>query len=214
MTDKRDKRDPFDAYYTPDALAAACLAVLPGTFQTVLEPMAGGAAFLRAAQARWSPALLRGCDIDPRGVLDAAHPAPIHVGRSRLEDWAPACVGRTLIVTNPAYRSIYQVIAQARALQDRSGADVLGLLLRATTIEQLIGGADPPCEIYVSDLRPVWDGPGGELHRKLRKDGTPGAKASDQCGSAWCVWLRPRGAPRSGRTQLDALTAWRTKGRR
>lgn len=207
-------RDPYDAYYTPDPLADACLSVLPGPFETVLEPMAGGASFLRAALARWQPGVLSGCDIDPRGALDAAHPRPIYIGRARLEDWDPASVGRTLIATNPAYRNIYQVIAQHRALQERAGAEVLGLLLRATTIEQLMSGEDPPCAIYVSDLRPVWNGPGGELHRKPKKDGTPGAKVSDNCGSAWCVWLRPARTRRQGATQLDALPAWRTKGER
>jgi hypothetical protein len=207
-------RDPFDAYYTPAALADACLSVLPGVFNTVLEPMAGGASFLRAAKERWLPHHLEGCDIDNRGALNLSHPRPIQVHNSRVDDWHPDCVGRTLIATNPAYRNIYQVIAQHRALQDRTGAEVLGLLLRATTIEQLMSGEDPPCAIYVSDLRPVWDGPGGELHRKLKKDGTLGAKVSDNCGSAWCVWLRPARTRRAGPTLLDALPAWRIKGER
>lgn len=218
MTD----RDPFDAYYTPDPLAAACLSVLQGSFSRVLEPMAGGAAFLRAAQARGGPTIeLRGCDIDTRGALEVRHPAPIHIDRCSLTDWCPEPdpveydkpTRRTLIATNPAYRNVYQVIAQTRALQQRTGAAELGLLLRATTIEQIMCGTDAPCEIYVSDLRPVWDGPGGELHRKSKKDGTLGAKVSDNCGSAWCVWRRPAGPPR-GRTVIDALPAWRTKGER
>lgn len=215
-------RDAYDAYYTPAPLAAACLSVLQGSFSRVLEPMAGGAAFLRAAQDRWGLlAELRGCDIDPRGALEVTHPEPIQIDRCKLVDWSPEhdpveygrLTRRTLIATNPAYRNVYQVIAQARALQQRTGAVELGLLLRATTIEQIMCGTDAPCEIYVSDLRPVWDGPGGELHRKPKKDGTLGAKVSDNCGSAWCVWRRPAGPPRE-RTVIDALPAWRTKGER
>ena len=57
-------RDPLDRYYTPPALAqqlVATLGILPG--DVVLDPSAGGGAFLRCLD----PALhtLHAVDIDP-----------------------------------------------------------------------------------------------------------------------------------------------------
>jgi hypothetical protein len=213
------ERDPHDAYYTPSELATMCLRVASRDLAaretiTVLEPMAGGASFLRAANELWHPHVLRGCDIDPL-ALELSHPHPIAVDHAPIVDWNPRTQGAVWIFTNPAYRKVYQVIAQLRALQARTDAEVVGLLLRGTTAEQLMCGEDPPCDIYMSDLRPTWNGPGGELHRRRRKDGTPGSKQSDNTGLAWCLWQRPAHmARRLDYTRLRGLPPWRPKGRR
>ena len=194
-------RDPLDRYYTPDALADGCLAALiaweglsPGT---LFEPCAGGGAFGRAALRAGVPAV-RGCDVDL-----AADPgfacAPVPVAKW-TPHFAPARQGAVWIVTNPHYRGVYDTVAEMRALQARVGASVLALLLRATTIEQLVPGADPPAALWVSSLRPRWGGPGGAALR-----------SGDTCGSVLAVW-RPAGAAR-GPATIHALPAWRPKGR-
>jgi len=112
----------------------------------------------------------------------------------------PQRQGPVWIVTNPHYRGVYDTVAEMRALQARVGASILALLLRATTIEQLVPGADPPDALWVSSLRPRWGGPGGAALR-----------AGDTCGSVLAVW-RPAGAAR-GPATIHAMPPWRPKGR-
>jgi hypothetical protein len=58
------ERIPLDAYYTPDALAVALVGLLPiEPTDTVLEPHAGGGAFVRALLPRCSGVMA--CDINP-----------------------------------------------------------------------------------------------------------------------------------------------------
>jgi hypothetical protein len=61
------ERHPLDAYYTPDALAAKLVRLLPiGPADTVLEPHAGGGAFVRALL----PVARRvhACDVNPEAT--------------------------------------------------------------------------------------------------------------------------------------------------
>lgn len=67
-------RDPLDRWYTPDALASACVAAVAaeieasGPPRTILEPSVGGGAFARAIRTRWPDAHLTGVDLDPRAA--------------------------------------------------------------------------------------------------------------------------------------------------
>lgn len=195
-------RDPLDRYYTPDALAETCLRVLierAGALpEVVLEPCAGGGAFGRAA-LRAGVQHVRGCDVDPEA--DPGYPCE----RVAVADWAPvlpAVAGQrseVWILTNPHYVGVYDTVATMRALQRQVGARILGLLLRATTIEQLLHRGDPPAALWVSDLRPRWGGPGGAA-----------LISGDTCGSVLAVWGR---APLRTATTIQALPAWRAKGR-
>lgn len=196
-------RDHLDRYYTPDALAHTCLRVLVDEAgqppAVLLEPCAGGGAFGRAA-LRLGVVDVRGCDVDP----DAAPGYPCE--RVAVADWAPVLPAKTgprpdvWILTNPHYSGVYDTVALMRALQAHTGARVLALLLRATTIEQLMHRDDPPAALWVSDLRPRWGGPGdAEL------------ASGDTCGSVLAVWRR---APLRTATTIHPLPAWRAKGRR
>ena len=61
------ERIPLDAYYTPDALAASLVALLPiEATDTVLEPHVGGGAFARALRGRCLHVV--GCDINGESV--------------------------------------------------------------------------------------------------------------------------------------------------
>jgi len=193
-------RDPLDRYYTPDALAETCLRVLvdqAGQLPAVLlEPCAGGGAFGRAAM-RLGVVDVHGCDIDP----DAA--PGYRCAAVAVEDWrphwAPRAAGDVWIATNPHYAGVYQTVRTMRALQAHTNARVLALLLRATTIEQLMHRDDAPAVLWVSDLRPRWGGPGGA-----------NLTSGDTCGSVFAVWGRQ---PLRTATTIHALPAWRAKGK-
>jgi len=192
-------RDPLDRYYTPDALADAVVRALIRRAggqvpDLLLEPCAGAGPFGRAALAQ-GVAAARGCDVDPE-----ARPG-FELDLVDVADWRPD-VGRARdvwVVTNPHYRGVYETVQTMRDLQARTSARILALLLRATTIEQLMHRGDPPAELYVSDLRPRWGGPGGEA-----------LTSGDTCGSVVAVWGRQ---PLRTSTVIHALPAWRAKGR-
>ena len=64
-TERRNTRRKLDAYYTPDAVATACVATLPPLLGlSVLEPSVGGGAFARAASVAGA-SRLHVLDIDP-----------------------------------------------------------------------------------------------------------------------------------------------------
>jgi len=198
MPKKESERDPLDRYYTDDRLAAGCLSWLLARFPepaALLEPCAGGGAFGRAARRALPEVIVRGCDVDP----DAAPGFPCDLVSS--PDWRPD-VGASWpvwIVTNPHYVGVYDTVTNMRDLQRRTNASVLALLLRATTLEQLMAGADRPALVAISDLRPKWGGVGGARH-----------KTGDNCGSVLCVWL-----PAPTRfAELHPLPAWRESRKR
>jgi hypothetical protein len=190
-------RDPLDRYYTPDALAEACLRFNAERLWTrpasTLEPCAGGGAFGRAALRLWPSVVVQGCDPDT-----AAAPG-YPVDRCLVEDWTPPPA--EAIFTNPHYANVYETVRVLRALQERTNARVLGLLLRATTLEHLMASDDRPQEVAISRQRPRWGGPGGA-----------DLTSSDTCGSVWALWYHPQ--PRGySATNLYHLPDWRPRGR-
>ncbi len=192
-------RDPLDRYYTDDRLALTCLRWLVFFFEVpdvVLEPCSGGGAFGRAAQKAAPGVSVWGCDVDPGAAPGYAWDL------CPAADWRPDVGrgGRVWIVTNPHYAGVYDTVRDMRALQERTGAAILALLLRETTIGHLIVGSDPPHMLAVSPIRPRWGGPGGEA-----------LTSSDTCGSVLCVWER---GPMSRTARIVGLPAWRAKGAR
>lgn len=191
-------RDPLDRYYTDDRLADRCIEWLFARLddpELILEPYAGGGAFGRAAMRARPSIDVRGCDIDP----DAAPGYPCD--RVSAAEWKPDTKHDfpTWIVTNPAYTDIYRTISTMRALQQRVRANILALLLRATTIEQIMNLGDPPSSLAVSPQRPRWGGPGGAA-----------LTSGDTCGSVLCVWGM---GPTKTHTVIHGLGDWRPRGR-
>jgi hypothetical protein len=190
-------RDELDRYYTPDALAEACLELMlvgladaPFRFA---EPCCGGGAFGRAALRLVPSMRVKGCDIDPEASPGFAFDV------CSLDDWHPGDLD--LIATNPPYKSVYEAVAKMRALQLDRRAGRLGLLLRATTIEQIMCSDDPPDEVFVTKQRARWGGAGGALH-----------KSGDSCGSAFMVWHS--GPPNIEKdTTIKGMADWRPRGR-
>lgn len=68
----KDERARNDAYFTPDALARAVCERLEDLFDRaphfILEPGAGGGAFLRAACVVWPEAARLGLDLEPQAL--------------------------------------------------------------------------------------------------------------------------------------------------
>lgn len=192
-------RDPLDRYYTDPRLALGCLRWLQPQIHevsVVLEPCSGGGAFGLAARTLWPDVTVLGCDIDP----DANPGYPWDL--TPMENWNPTLPPKQTvgIITNPHYVGVYDTVRDMRALQAQTKALWLALLLRETTLGQLMETPDPPHKVAVSPIRPTWGGPGGDLY-----DG------GDNCGSALCLW---RAGASSYPTTLHYLPAWRDRRKR
>lgn len=116
----RDERAANDAYFTPPALALAiCRALDPliGPPHHVLEPGAGGGAFMDAAEATWPTAGILGVDLEPKtvGVLQG--------------DFLTALAGgsQSIVLGNPPYLLAEQFV-HAGLRHVRHGGHVAFLL--------------------------------------------------------------------------------------
>ena len=150
-------RDPLDRYYTPDALARACLRAVAELVNNeparVLEPYAGGGAFMRAARRMWPHVDVAGCDVDPEAPALTA-PEGLQVQVCPAAEWEPSPWPVPWVVSNPPYRDVYETVAEARALQARCHGSRLGLLLRATVLSRLMTSDDPPAHVFLARQRP------------------------------------------------------------
>ena len=133
-------RRPLDAYYTPDALASALVGLLPiEATDTVMEPHAGGGAFMRALLpvAHWVLA----CDVNPEAEgLTLAHSA--HYG-----DFLTCSIGGRWTVGNPPFRGFEEHVEHALTLSRH-----VCYLLRLAVMES--AGRAPLWQKW--PLRKVW----------------------------------------------------------
>ena len=125
------KRRALDAYYTPDNLAAALVGLLPiEATDTVLEPHAGGGAFVRALLPVASRVI--GCDVNP----DAEGLATAHEGLARDFLQVDADCLRSIgaqprwTVGNPPFRGFEEHIEHALTLSRH-----VAFLLRLAVME-------------------------------------------------------------------------------
>lgn len=207
MTKKNAKRDELDRYYTDPRLARACVDMAARCMQwadedEIADPCAGDGAFTEAIQALrrdrgWSVTPVPACDIDP-GVR---YPYPEHLDICDVRDWQPHLHvkhGRIdHIIANPFYGDPRTCAGIFRALQRRSKAKTLALLMRGSAIERLVDSDDPPSLIAVSSMRPLWGGPGGSMFR-----------SADSIGVALMMWRFQKAQT----TQIRAMPPWRVRG--
>lgn len=180
-----------DAYFTPDALAVACVATIPRDLdpEIVVEPSVGGGAFARAVRARWPATYLVGVDVDS----DAPGFAEVDV-RS-VGDWLARASafrgeGVDLAVGNPPYCE-----AEAHVRAALEAVPRVAFLLRLGFLAGKDRGRGfwrehPPSVVHVVSRRPSFTGNG-------RSDGTE---------YAFFVWDR-RPDPRGERTGMPRV-AW------
>lgn len=192
MTSEEVRRDPLDRYYTHPDVARVCIGVLADVMghapDRVLEPCAGAAPFLTAALACWPRVALQGCDAD--------HDAPslrrpeLAVEAVGWESWRPGIERegeRVWCVTNPPFAGYRELVA---GFVERAGdrwprVELLALLLRESAVAHLLAGPHPPDAVWMTPIRPMWGGPGGELLARRSKTG----KASpDNVSAALLAW--------------------------
>lgn len=117
------ERRPLDAYYTPDALAAKLVGLLPiESTDTVIEPHAGGGAFVRALLPVAGRVLA--CDINPDAeglrLAHYAHP----------DDFLSLDITGRWIVGNPPFRGLHLHVEHALGLSRH-----VAFLLRLSVME-------------------------------------------------------------------------------
>lgn len=140
-----------DAYYTPDALAEALVALLPiEATDTVMEPSAGGGAFVRALLPRCARVLA--CDVEDCEGLDLAHSA--HRG-----DFLSCGIGGRWTVGNPPYRGFERHVDHALQL-GRHVAYLLRLSVMESATRAPMWRRWPLRKVWVLAERPSFTGGG------------------------------------------------------
>lgn len=155
-------RDRLDRYYTPDAVARACVAALPDRLlgidgerpPWVIEPSCGGGAFVRALQAR--QCITYGLDIDPdaRGLGEADAN-----GVCDYLEWYGPSFGAHVAVGNPPYRFAREHIEHTFSL-GMAGAFLLRLAFLEGQRRRAFWAEYPPSKVWVLPKRPSFTGGG------------------------------------------------------
>ena len=177
------KRDAFDRYYTPAALARELVGVLsvPGRVDTIIEPSVGSGAFAAACRARWPDALILGVDVDPAvslarldGVVDDLILGDWPLTALSLLGEGAAPIAIDLVVSNPPYRHAERHVGVALAA-GRNVAMLLRLGFLAGQKRGVFWREHPPSEVFVLSKRPSFTADG-------RTDGSE---------YGWFVWYDP-----------------------
>lgn len=191
-----DERAEFDAYWTPDHVALACLRWLLGRVDlgeefAAVEPAVGNAGWVRALRELRPKAIVDRFDLDPNapglhGLAEKGGPRRgVEIGRA--QDWLAGVGGRyalrvswDLCVGNRPYN--LPIAPWVDLCLER--ARVTALLERQTiTGDNIEQGrmdwwlAHRPAWIAAVEPRPKWQGPGAR-------------RQSDQVGSVLVVWVR------------------------
>mgnify|MGYP001607363117 FL=1 len=160
----RDRRIPGDAYYTPPALAEHLVGLLgPWGGRVVLEPSAGGGAFVRALLAAGTEVVFTN-DINPDAPGQALV-APTHrrtkdfLDLARIDVW---CGGPPdWIVGNPPFRVWREHVEHALTIAPR-----VAFLLRLAALESRarydFWQRTPARRVWVLSERPSFTGGGND----------------------------------------------------
>jgi len=178
-----EDRRPLDAYWTPDPIARRLVGVLPvGEGHHVLEPHAGGGAFVRALMAA-DCRCVDAYDIDPT--------APAI--QKRLWPHARACrdflsiEGGTWdwIVGNPPFKGAEEHVRHALALTRRHVVFLLRLAFLESAQRLPFWREHPARKVWVLAQRPSFLGTGG----------------TDSAAYGWFWWDNEHAGP----TTMDVL---------
>ncbi len=165
-----DGRDELDRYYTPRALARDLVDLLPiDSNDTVLEPSAGGGAFVVAAGRIVDPQLVSAIDIDPGAPgLDLA-------GTGEFGDFLAGPAGDPCtpdwIIGNPPYGDAEAHVRRALEVTGRHVAFLLRLAFLESQARAELWRRCPPRKVWVLQRRPSFNGQG-----------------TDSCAYGWFWW--------------------------
>jgi len=169
-TNRGGARRDGDTYYTPDAVARACVTTLPSpqTGEWILEPSAGGGAFMRAAKTRWPAANILGVDIDPYAPI--AYAADFRVLCVDFLQYNPP-TKPAWVIGNPPFSDAEAHVRHALKLAIVGVAFLLRLAFLESTKRAAFWGEHPPAEVHVLSRRPSFTGGG-----------------TDSAAYGWFVW--------------------------
>lgn len=186
------ERRTLDRYYTPDDAARACVATLPILDgDTVLEPSAGGGAFLRAVRDAFPSSRLRALDLDPASPARLPENGGFEVEHGDFGTWSPPPDERfDWVVGNPPYNVAIEHVEAALRIA-RVG---VGFLLRLTFLESV-------------DRIPFWRAVGSSLDevRVLARRPSFTGSGTDSMAYGWFVWNKRSKGP----ARLVPSWAWR-----
>lgn len=176
--------EDLDRYYTPIALARALVHVLAddhwGDPPDVLEPHAGGAAFLDSLEAMGCE--VTASDIDPNSIAVSQRGA---LCREFLQEWDPEVSRPSWIVGNPPYGEAEEHTRHAL----RVATVGVAFLLRLGMLES-------------RKRIPFWAGPGACLHTVYVLAQRPSfvspvtrRGATDSAAYGWFVWRQGHTGP-------------------
>jgi len=175
MADRREN----DAYYTPDDVAQKCVATIGYRISKtrIIEPSAGGGAFLRAVlQYAWRSNTVA-CDVDPDASglrIAGAHHVGDFLTMPQPEDVAPLPVW---VIGNPPYKHAMEHVEHALSLAfpEYCPHGGVAFLLRLAFVES-------------EARRAFWrKWPVTELHILSKRPSFTGGK-TDSCAYAFFVW--------------------------
>lgn len=115
---------PYDAYYTPPWAVEQCLdEILPGVLWKgeeawkIVEPGAGGGAFVDGLRERYPTAEITAIDLDPK---TGPWPKATHSVRGDFLDWSPPGGQRVdLVIGNPPFGLALEYVRHARDVSAR-----------------------------------------------------------------------------------------------
>lgn len=189
-TNRGADRIALDAYYTPDAVARACVATLAGLAgATVWEPSAGGGAFAEAAALRH--AFVYASDISPilppMEELEARGIAGWRANHDAIKGWPFGDDPPAWIIGNPPFNDAEQHTRMALATATVGVAFLLRLAFLEGAKRRDFWRQFPASQVYVFVNRPSFTG-----------------GATDSCAYGWFVWWKGH----EGQTTLHHLE-WR-----
>jgi hypothetical protein len=156
-----------DAYYTPDDVAARCVATLPQAMWSVWEPHVGGGAFVRAVRKHDPQATIMGSDIDPGA------PGMALVDLQLVGDAMQHAPRVAWIVGNPPYSEAEEHVTHAIETSTVGAAFLLRLAFLESKGRYAFWRRHPPWIVHVLSTRPAFTG-----------------GKTDSAAYGWFVWLK------------------------
>lgn len=178
-------REPLDAYYTPFRAARACCAALRevgvAPVASVLEPAAGGGAWVDAAREVWPDVWVTAIDIDP-AAAGLRNADVSQVGDFLTSRWVETGEYDLVLGNRPYHDELGDWVERGLRL-----APAVAFLERGTILGSVERSAwwqtCPPSDVWVLAPRPRWEGPGAR-------------EASDTVDSVLVLWRRGMTATR------------------